>query len=150
MLNGFLLFVFHCDFCSMGVIGSDDMEITLNNWEEQGNNFRTQIMTMCLPKRDLVYQERSWQLEQQGGRGSVFVYRPVYIFYASECVCFSLMFLQPENLLYYSQDEESKIMISDFGLSKMEGKGDVMSTACGTPGYVGKFFCFRRMQDYSI
>lgn len=29
-------------------------------------------------------------------------------------------------------------MISDFGLSKMEGKGDVMSTACGTPGYVGK------------
>ncbi|KFO34539.1 Calcium/calmodulin-dependent protein kinase type 1D [Fukomys damarensis] len=45
--------------------------------------------------------------------------------------------LKPENLLYYSQDEESKIMISDFGLSKMEGKGDVMSTACGTPGYVG-------------
>lgn len=26
-------------------------------------------------------------------------------------------------------------MISDFGLSKMEGSGD-MSTACGTPGYV--------------
>nr|XP_033815059.1 calcium/calmodulin-dependent protein kinase type 1D isoform X1 [Geotrypetes seraphini] len=44
--------------------------------------------------------------------------------------------LKPENLLYYSQEEESKIMISDFGLSKMEGKGDVMSTACGTPGYV--------------
>uniref|UniRef100_A0A8C5W9M2 Calcium/calmodulin dependent protein kinase ID n=1 Tax=Leptobrachium leishanense TaxID=445787 RepID=A0A8C5W9M2_9ANUR len=44
--------------------------------------------------------------------------------------------LKPENLLYFSQDEESKIMISDFGLSKMEGKGDVMSTACGTPGYV--------------
>lgn len=30
-------------------------------------------------------------------------------------------------------------MISDFGLSKMEGSGDVMSTACGTPGYVGMF-----------
>ncbi|XP_053319250.1 calcium/calmodulin-dependent protein kinase type 1D isoform X2 [Spea bombifrons] len=44
--------------------------------------------------------------------------------------------LKPENLLYFSQEEESKIMISDFGLSKMEGKGDVMSTACGTPGYV--------------
>ncbi|XP_058047358.1 calcium/calmodulin-dependent protein kinase type 1D isoform X1 [Ahaetulla prasina] len=44
--------------------------------------------------------------------------------------------LKPENLLYYSQDEDSKIMISDFGLSKMEGKGAVMSTACGTPGYV--------------
>ncbi|KTF90022.1 hypothetical protein cypCar_00015335 [Cyprinus carpio] len=41
----------------------------------------------------------------------------------------------PENLLYYSPDENSKIMISDFGLSKMEEKG-IMSTACGTPGYV--------------
>uniref|UniRef100_A0A8C1VI91 Calcium/calmodulin-dependent protein kinase IGb n=1 Tax=Cyprinus carpio TaxID=7962 RepID=A0A8C1VI91_CYPCA len=43
--------------------------------------------------------------------------------------------LKPENLLYYSPDENSKIMISDFGLSKMEEKG-IMSTACGTPGYV--------------
>lgn len=43
--------------------------------------------------------------------------------------------LKPENLLYYSQDEESKIMISDFGLSKMEDSG-IMATACGTPGYV--------------
>ncbi|KAL7982787.1 hypothetical protein Chor_010385 [Crotalus horridus] len=39
----------------------------------------------------------------------------------------------PENLLYYSQDEDSKIMISDFGLSKMEGKGDVM--LCGYPPF---------------
>uniref|UniRef100_A0A674MKY3 Protein kinase domain-containing protein n=1 Tax=Takifugu rubripes TaxID=31033 RepID=A0A674MKY3_TAKRU len=44
--------------------------------------------------------------------------------------------LKPENLLYFSPDDESKIMISDFGLSKMEGTGDVMATACGTPGYV--------------
>ncbi|KAL3237316.1 hypothetical protein MRX96_048188 [Rhipicephalus microplus] len=43
--------------------------------------------------------------------------------------------LKPENLLYYSPDEESKIMISDFGLSKMEDSG-IMATACGTPGYV--------------
>lgn len=43
--------------------------------------------------------------------------------------------LKPENLLYYSQDEDSKIMISDFGLSKMVDNG-IMSTACGTPGYV--------------
>uniref|UniRef100_A0A8C3ABS6 Calcium/calmodulin dependent protein kinase I n=1 Tax=Cyclopterus lumpus TaxID=8103 RepID=A0A8C3ABS6_CYCLU len=48
--------------------------------------------------------------------------------------------LKPENLLYYSMDEDSKIMISDFGLSKIEGAGSVMSTACGTPGYVGKVF----------
>ncbi|XP_043198886.1 calcium/calmodulin-dependent protein kinase type 1-like [Amphibalanus amphitrite] len=43
--------------------------------------------------------------------------------------------LKPENLLYFSPDEDSKIMISDFGLSKMEDSG-IMATACGTPGYV--------------
>ncbi|XP_048113806.1 calcium/calmodulin-dependent protein kinase 1Db isoform X1 [Alosa pseudoharengus] len=43
--------------------------------------------------------------------------------------------LKPENLLYFSDEDESKIMISDFGLSKIES-ADVMSTACGTPGYV--------------
>lgn len=41
--------------------------------------------------------------------------------------------LKPENLLYHSTDEDSKIMISDFGLSKMEDSG-IMATACGTPG----------------
>lgn len=49
---------------------------------------------------------------------------------------------QPENLLYFNPQDESKIMISDFGLSKMEGCGDVMSTACGTPGYVGRLYLF--------
>ena len=39
-------------------------------------------------------------------------------------------------LLYYSMAEESKIMVSDFGLSKTED-GGTMATACGTPGYVG-------------
>lgn len=47
--------------------------------------------------------------------------------------------LKPENLLYYSQHPDSKIMISDFGLSKMEDSG-IMATACGTPGLV--FFLF--------
>lgn len=46
--------------------------------------------------------------------------------------------LKPENLLYYSPDEDSKIMISDFGLSKMVDS-EIMATACGTPGYVGAF-----------
>lgn len=41
--------------------------------------------------------------------------------------------LKPENLLYYNQDSDSKIMISDFGLSKTEDSG-IMATACGTPG----------------
>uniref|UniRef100_A0A8C4RR14 Calcium/calmodulin-dependent protein kinase IGb n=1 Tax=Erpetoichthys calabaricus TaxID=27687 RepID=A0A8C4RR14_ERPCA len=43
--------------------------------------------------------------------------------------------LKPENLLYYSSEENSKIMVSDFGLSKIEENG-IMSTACGTLGYV--------------
>lgn len=30
-------------------------------------------------------------------------------------------------------------MISDFGLSKTEDDDSMMATACGTPGYVGKF-----------
>ncbi|KAK0399437.1 hypothetical protein QR680_003048 [Steinernema hermaphroditum] len=43
--------------------------------------------------------------------------------------------LKPENLLYFDRAEDSKIMLSDFGLSKTEESG-VMATACGTPGYV--------------
>ncbi|EDV29000.1 uncharacterized protein TRIADDRAFT_49758 [Trichoplax adhaerens] len=43
--------------------------------------------------------------------------------------------LKPENLLYYSPADDSKIMISDFGLSHMDD-GTAMATACGTPGYV--------------
>lgn len=43
--------------------------------------------------------------------------------------------LKPENLLYYCPDDDAKIMISDFGLSKLEDSG-MMATACGTPGYV--------------
>ncbi|XP_053102822.1 calcium/calmodulin-dependent protein kinase type 1G isoform X3 [Hemicordylus capensis] len=43
--------------------------------------------------------------------------------------------LKPENLLYLTPEDDSKIMITDFGLSKMEQNG-IMSTACGTPGYV--------------
>uniref|UniRef100_V9L516 Calcium/calmodulin-dependent protein kinase type 1B-like protein n=1 Tax=Callorhinchus milii TaxID=7868 RepID=V9L516_CALMI len=44
--------------------------------------------------------------------------------------------LKPENLLYDTPFDDSKIIISDFGLSKMEGDGQMLSTACGTPGYV--------------
>ncbi|KAL7988231.1 hypothetical protein Chor_007150 [Crotalus horridus] len=43
----------------------------------------------------------------------------------------------PENLLYATPFEDAKIMITDFGLSKIEADG-IMSTACGTPGYVGE------------
>ncbi|XP_054168735.1 calcium/calmodulin-dependent protein kinase type 1-like [Oppia nitens] len=57
--------------------------------------------------------------------------------------------LKPENLLYYSTDEDSKIMISDFGLSKMEESG-VMATACGTPGYVAPEVLAQRPYGKSV
>uniref|UniRef100_A0A183INS0 Protein kinase domain-containing protein n=1 Tax=Soboliphyme baturini TaxID=241478 RepID=A0A183INS0_9BILA len=43
--------------------------------------------------------------------------------------------IKPENLLYHSPAKDSKIIISDFGLSKTIDSG-IMATACGTPGYV--------------
>lgn len=38
-------------------------------------------------------------------------------------------------------------MISDFGLSKIEDSG-TMATACGTPGYVGKYNLIREKKNY--
>ncbi|KAJ3328305.1 hypothetical protein HDU76_010193 [Blyttiomyces sp. JEL0837] len=42
----------------------------------------------------------------------------------------------PENLLLSEKSASPKIMISDFGLSKIFNDDEVMKTACGTPGYV--------------
>ncbi|KAF9939225.1 hypothetical protein BGZ65_011235 [Modicella reniformis] len=45
--------------------------------------------------------------------------------------------LKPENLLFLDKSENARLMITDFGLSKMLTSGnDVLMTACGTPGYV--------------
>ncbi|KAJ3091888.1 calcium calmodulin-dependent protein kinase type 1G [Quaeritorhiza haematococci] len=44
--------------------------------------------------------------------------------------------LKPENLLLSDKTKTAKIMISDFGLSKIFNEDEVMRTACGTPGYV--------------
>ncbi|TTF87020.1 Calcium/calmodulin-dependent protein kinase type 1B [Bagarius yarrelli] len=43
--------------------------------------------------------------------------------------------LKPDNLLYETPLKDSKIVISDFGLSKISDQG-ILSTACGTPAYV--------------
>jgi len=43
--------------------------------------------------------------------------------------------LKPENLLLKSNDD-TEVMISDFGLSKIVGQESMMETACGTPYYV--------------
>ncbi|KAF9428641.1 hypothetical protein BGZ94_001609 [Podila epigama] len=45
--------------------------------------------------------------------------------------------LKPENLLFSDKTENARLMITDFGLSKvMNAQNDLLMTACGTPGYV--------------
>ena len=45
--------------------------------------------------------------------------------------------LKPENLLYYHPGHDSKILITDFGLSAFRKAGDgYMKTTCGTPEYI--------------
>lgn len=43
--------------------------------------------------------------------------------------------LKPENLLLKKEDD-THVMLSDFGLSRILGEESMMSTACGTPYYV--------------
>jgi len=44
--------------------------------------------------------------------------------------------LKPENLLLADKSDDAPIKIADFGLARMVSAGDMMKTACGTPGYV--------------
>mmetsp|Transcript_7128 Transcript_7128/g.7821 ORF Transcript_7128/g.7821 Transcript_7128/m.7821 type:complete len:359 (+) Transcript_7128:45-1121(+) len=44
--------------------------------------------------------------------------------------------LKPENLLLLNDKEDSPIKLADFGLSRVYTEEMLMSTACGTPGYV--------------
>ena len=53
--------------------------------------------------------------------------------------------LKPENLLYYHPGAESKILISDFGMSAFRRAGDeCMNTTCGTPEYIAPEILARR------
>ncbi len=47
----------------------------------------------------------------------------------------TLTLSKPENLLYNTDDEDAIIKISDFGLARVVSN-ELMTTACGTPGYV--------------
>jgi len=44
--------------------------------------------------------------------------------------------LKPENLLLEAEDTDTKIKLTDFGLSKIYDNEFMLVTACGTPGYV--------------
>ncbi|KAK2155072.1 hypothetical protein LSH36_250g03074 [Paralvinella palmiformis] len=53
--------------------------------------------------------------------------------------------LKPENLLYYHPGHDSKILITDFGLSAFHKSGDTyMSTTCGTPEYIAPEILLRK------
>lgn len=44
--------------------------------------------------------------------------------------------LKPENILLKSKDKHDSLTVADFGLARCMSEGDMMKTACGTPGYV--------------
>ncbi|KAL7328973.1 Calcium/calmodulin-dependent protein kinase type I [Mucor circinelloides] len=46
--------------------------------------------------------------------------------------------LKPENLIFRTSDENSDLLVADFGLSRIidSDKFDVLRTTCGTPGYM--------------
>ena len=46
--------------------------------------------------------------------------------------------LKPENLLFRTHEENSELLIADFGLSRIvdEEQFHVLTTTCGTPGYM--------------
>lgn len=60
--------------------------------------------------------------------------------------------LKPENLLYYHPGNDSKIMITDFGLSKLKKGPDdsIMETTCGTPEYIAPEILLTRPYTNSV
>jgi protein serine kinase H len=57
--------------------------------------------------------------------------------------------LKPENLLFYHPGADSKIIITDFGLSCTRtktgsGNGELMRTTCGTPEYIAPEILMRK------
>ena len=61
--------------------------------------------------------------------------------------------LKPENLLYYHPGHDSKILITDFGLSACRKTGDqspFMSTTCGTPEYIAPEILARKPYTFQV
>ena len=44
--------------------------------------------------------------------------------------------LKPENILLVTNENDSIVKITDFGLSRVVGEGSLMKTLCGTPSYL--------------
>ena len=60
--------------------------------------------------------------------------------------------LKPENLLYYHPGNESKIMITDFGLSntRQNAANETMDTTCGTPEYIAPEILLRQSYTNAV
>ncbi|RKP21726.1 Pkinase-domain-containing protein, partial [Rozella allomycis CSF55] len=58
--------------------------------------------------------------------------------------------LKPENLMFSDKTSNARIMIGDFGLSKIFNEEEVMKTACGTPGYVAPEVLKRKGYSRSV
>lgn len=50
--------------------------------------------------------------------------------------------LKPENLLYSSMEPGALLKVSDFGLAKYMNNEEMMTTQCGTPGYIAPEILF--------
>ncbi len=44
--------------------------------------------------------------------------------------------LKPENLIYAKKNPYRELKVTDFGLAKLKKRSEMLTTACGTPGYV--------------
>ena len=45
------------------------------------------------------------------------------------------MFSEPENILCLDENDDTQVMITDFGLSKFSSPAELMKVACGTLCY---------------
>ncbi|XP_057666394.1 ovarian-specific serine/threonine-protein kinase Lok-like [Diorhabda carinulata] len=57
--------------------------------------------------------------------------------------------LKPENVLLYSEDVETLVKVSDFGLSKVTDDNAMMRTVCGTLSYIAPEILDRRIRQYN-
>ena len=59
--------------------------------------------------------------------------------------------LKPENLLYYHPGNDSRLMITDFGLSHiLNGPDHFMNTTCGTPEYIAPEILARNLYSVQV
>nr|XP_023027860.1 ovarian-specific serine/threonine-protein kinase Lok-like [Leptinotarsa decemlineata] len=57
--------------------------------------------------------------------------------------------LKPENVLLFSEEIETLVKVSDFGLSKVTEGDDMMTTICGTMNYIAPEILDNRIPEYN-